>query len=248
MKLTLTGRYYRLYPSFENPLGHAEEQLELDPARTGFLVVDAYGKGFDDDAENPDLTGIYTPDPTIKKIVTEHIVPARDAARQAGLQVVYLTNHLSPGLNDRNTWRNLSQRVCDVDVLDAWQEPNDILAFSDVIAPGQGEPLIRKQMYSGFFETTLDSTLRSRDITDLVVVGFDTRVCLGNTVTEAMYRGYRVIVLRDCVRTFEYPETREGELANLIAIRYIESNVGYTATSTEFAAACARLAGAHDGN
>ncbi|MEO3857287.1 isochorismatase family cysteine hydrolase [Acrocarpospora sp. B8E8] len=247
MTLTLTGRYYRMYPSFDNPLGHAEEALELDPARTGFLIVDAYGRGFDDEEEHPDLTGIYAPDPVVKEIVREHIVPAREAARQAGLPVVYLTNHLSPGLTERTEWRNLSMRTCDVDVLEAWREPNDILAFSKVIAPGDGEPLIRKQMYSGFYETTLDSTLRARDIRDLVVVGFDSRICLGNTVTEAMYRGYRVVVLRDCVRTFEYPETREGELANLLAIRYIESNVGYTATSAQFTAACARLAGGRAG-
>ncbi|GAA0411667.1 peroxyureidoacrylate/ureidoacrylate amidohydrolase RutB [Acrocarpospora corrugata] len=241
MTLTLPGRYYRMYPSFDNPLGHAEEQLELDPARTGFLIVDAYGAGFDDEEEHPGLAGIYAPDPVVKEIVREHIVPARDAARQAGLPVIHVTNHLSPGLEERTEWRNLSMRTCDVDVLEAWREPNDILAYSRVIAPADGEPLIRKQMYSGFYETTLDSTLRARDIRDLVVVGFDSRICLGNTVTEAMYRGYRVVVLRDCVRTFEYPETRDGELANLLAIRYIESNVGYTATSAEFAAACRGL-------
>ncbi|WP_238011655.1 isochorismatase family cysteine hydrolase [Dactylosporangium sp. AC04546] len=242
MMLTLPGRYYRLHPSFDNPLGHAEEQLELDPSRTGFLIVDAYGRGFDDDDDAGEgRTGIYTPDPVIRRIVREHIVPARDAARRAGLPVVHVTNHLSPGLAESTEWRNLSMRTCDVDVLEAWQEPNDVLAYSDVVAPGPGEPLIRKQMYSGFYETTLDSTLRARDVKDLVVVGFDSRICLGNTVTEAMYRGYRVIVLRDCVRTFEYPETREGELANLLAIRYIESNVGYTATSEEFIASCASL-------
>ncbi|MGW3955489.1 isochorismatase family cysteine hydrolase [Streptomyces sp. NPDC004752] len=242
MTLTLPGRYYRMYPSFENPLGHAEEQLELDPDRTGFLIVDAYGRGFDDETGDTGLAGIYAADPVVREIVREHIVPAREAARRIGLPVVYLTNHLSPGLAESTEWRNLSMRTCDVDVLEAWQEPNDILAFSKVIAPGPGEPLIRKQMYSGFYETTLDSTLRARDIKDLVVVGFDSRICLGNTVTEAMYRGYRVVVLRDCVRTFEYPETRQGELANLLAIRYIESNVGYTSTSAEFAAACARTA------
>jgi ureidoacrylate peracid hydrolase len=132
----------------------------------------------------------------------------------------------------------MSLRTCDVDVLDAWREPNAILAHSKIIAPDDEDVVIQKQMYSGFFETSLDSTLRSRNIQNIVMVGFDSRICLGSTAVDALYRNYRVIVLRDCVRTFEFPETRDGEWANFMAIRQIETNIGYTATSAEFLAAC----------
>lgn len=241
--ITLTGRYYRQYPSSTNPLGYAEERLDLTADETVFLMVDVHGRGFDDVPADAGVPEFYAADPVAREIVRDRIVPAKQAAKRAGLPVVYLTNHLSPGLNESSEWRNMSMRTCDVDVLKAWREPNDILPFSAIVAPDDGDVLIQKQMYSGFFETSLDSTLRARGARNLVVVGFDTRICLGNTVTDAIYRGYRVVVLRDCTRTMEFPETRDGDMANFLAIRFIEANVGYTATADEFMAACDRLVG-----
>ena len=132
-------------------------------------------------------------------------------------------------------------RTCDVDVLEAWKAPTAILEHAAVIAPGAGEPTVPKQHYSGFFETNLDTVLRGFGARNLVIVGFDSRICLSATATDAMYRDYRVIVLRDAIRTVEYPETREGGWANFMAVRFIESNIGYTATTDEFIAACDAL-------
>jgi nicotinamidase-related amidase len=245
--LRLPGRYYRLYPTIAEPLGHAEEHLELDPAETVLLIVDVYGLGFGDEADSGDVPGLYAVDPVMRDIVRNRIRPVKDAAKRAGLKVVYLTNHLSPGLNEGNEWRNLSIRTVDVDVLDAWREPNDILAHAKVIAPDPDDVVIPKQYYSGFHGTTLDLCLRGLGARNLVMVGFDSRICLGNTTTDALYHNYRVVVLRDCVRTLEYPETREGEWANFIAIRYIETNTGYTSTADDWIAACDTLGDAAAG-
>jgi nicotinamidase-related amidase len=236
--IELPGRYYRLHPNFDNPLGHATDRLTLPRDETALLLVDVYGAGFDDDAD-AELDGIYAPDPIMREIVRERIRPVKDAARAAGLPTIYLTNYLSPGLSENNEWRNMSMRVCDVDVRQAWRPPTPILEHSKIIAPDDEDIVVPKQMYSGFFETNLDSVLRNHGIHNLVVVGFDSRICLGSTVNDALFRNYRVIVLRDCVRTFEFPETRDEEWANFIAIRHIESNVGYTATAAEFIDACA---------
>jgi nicotinamidase-related amidase len=238
--LRLPGRYYRLYPTIDTALGHAEDDLELGLDDTALLIVDVYGAGFDDEVPEG-LDGIYEVDAGTRDMVRNKIRPVKDAARAAGLPTVYLTNYLSPGIDEGNEWRNMSQRVCDVDVLTAWKAPTPILEHSKVIAPDDDDVLIRKQYYSGFHETELDSTLRNRGIRNLVVVGFDSRVCLGTTVTDALYRNYRVVVLRDCVSTFEFPETREGGWANFMAIRHIECNVGYTSTAEDFRAACATV-------
>ena len=241
--IELTGRYYRQYPPSAY-LGHAEEELELALDETVFLLVDVYGKGYDEDADLGDAPEMYkTAVQRNHDIVVNHIRPAKGAAKALGLPIVYVTNYLAPSTNKKTEWRNMSIRTCDVDVLEAWQEPNDILAFSDVIAPQPGEYLIKKQMYSAFFETHLDSLLRSLGARNLVTVGFDLRICLGTTVTDAMYRGYRIVVLRDCTATGEYPDTEEGQWANRLGIRFIESGVGYTATSREFARACREVKG-----
>jgi len=238
--LRITGRYYRWYPSV-NPLGPMEEVLELPINETVFLLVDVYGARFDDDFEEPADTPVFYKAPSedrIKQIVRERIVPAKAAAKRAGIRIVYLTNYLSPGLSEGNEWRNMSIRTCGVDVLKAWLPPTPVLEHAKVIMPEPDEPVIKKQLYSGFFETHLDSVLRGYGTKNLVVVGFDSQVCLRATVTEAMYRNYRIVVLRDAIRTTEYPETKEGEWANFVAVRFIEGNVGYTTTTDDFITAC----------
>jgi ureidoacrylate peracid hydrolase len=235
----LEGRYWRLYPAAA-PLGYATETLTLSSTDTVFLLVDVYGARYQPEADLEGLPDFYRPpaDDDFKRVVLERIVPARAAARAAGLRVVYLANHLTQGLSEGSEWRNMSMRTCGVDVLTAWRAPTPILDHAPIIAPGPGEPLIHKQHYSGFFGTPLDSILRGYGARTLVVVGFDSRICLAATVTDAMQHDYRVVVLRDAIRTTEYPDTADGGWANRLAERYIESNVGYTALIDDFIAAC----------
>jgi nicotinamidase-related amidase len=236
--IVLPARYYRMFPQ-EQPLGYATEDLELDLNETAFLLVDVYGKGFDPDSDLGDAPSFYKKNVELNRdIVVNHIKPAKVAAKSIGVPVVYLCNYLAPSTTEHNEWRAMSMRTVGVDVLEAWQEPNEILVHSNIIAPEPGEPVIKKQHYSGFFETHLDSYLRELRIRNLVTVGFDSRICLGTTVIDAMYRNYRVIVLRDCIKTGEYPETEKEGWANWMAVRFIECNVGYTATSAEFIRAC----------
>ena len=236
--IKLDCRYYRHYPTAQ-PKGYAEEELLLELDNTVFLVVDVYGLGFDEDGKMGDVDEFYKEYVEADRdIVINHIKPAKVAAKKMGLPVVYLTNYLAPSTTENNEWRNMSIRTCGLDVLEVWQEPNDVLAFSQIIAPEEGDYLIKKQHYSGFFETHLESLLKELGARNLVTVGFDSMICLHATVLDALYRNYRVIVLRDCVGTLEHVETKKEGWANWLAIRFIESNVGYTSTTHDFIQAC----------
>jgi ureidoacrylate peracid hydrolase len=236
--IVLAGRYYRNYP-VSAPLGHAEEIFELELDRTVFIIIDVYGQGFGEEGEAkgvPELYRKWIRDN--RDTVVNHIVPAKAAAKQLGLPVIYLTNYLSPALTPQSELRKVSLRVDGTDLLEAWREPNDILTMSDIIAPAEGEFLIKKQHYSGFFETHLDSLLRSLGARNLVTVGFESQVCLGTTVTDAMYRNYRVFVLRDAIATAEWEETAQERWANFLAVRFIETHVGVTCTTAQWTEAC----------
>ena len=58
---------------------------------------------------------------------------------------------------------------------------------------------VEKTTYSGFFETTLDGILKRRDVTELIIVGCVTNICILHTASDAILRGYKVTVPRDCV-------------------------------------------------
>ncbi len=223
-----------MYPKHA-PLGQQNEQLELSTSDTALLIVDVYGKGFEEsEIASSSLPSFYESDSQNDHIVSELIPKVKSAALDNNLKVFYLTNYLSNAINESNEWRQMSIRTCGVDVLDSWQEPNDILRHANVIAPGTESILIKKQMYSGFFETELESALRNAKVKNLIAVGFDANICLKYTLVDALYRNFRIVVLRDCVRTMEFPETESGNWANFMAIRHIETAIGYTSTSVDF--------------
>ena len=95
--MKLPVRHYCRYP-FEDPIGLVEGEEELDAAQTVLLVVDVYGPGFDEGSPIPDfpplflrrLHGIQS------EIVRGSIRPAIDAARAAGVPVVYVENDWKP--------------------------------------------------------------------------------------------------------------------------------------------------------
>ena len=235
--MKLPVRYYKNFPK-ENPIGYFNEIIDLNLEDTALLIVDVYGKAFKEgERDESKLPSIYLPDSETEAIVSELIPKVKRAAKSKNLKVFYLTNYLSPAMGPDNEWRKMSIITHGVDVLEAWTTPNEILIHSEVIAPNSGDTLIQKQMYSGFFETELESAFRNANIKNIIAVGFDANICLKYTLVDALYRNYQVIVLRDCIKTSEFPETLEGGWANFMTVRHIETAIGYTSTSQEFISA-----------
>jgi len=71
--------------------------------------------------------------------------------------------------------------------------------------PQPGEPVIDKPGKGAFFATDLHAILQARGVTQLVVTGVTTEVCVNTTVREANDRGYDCLVPEDCVGSY-FPE------------------------------------------
>lgn len=65
------------------------------------------------------------------------------------------------------------------------------------VAPLGGDVVVRKQWPSGFMGTELESVLRQRGVEDIVVTGVVTDSCVQGTVYDAVYRGFRVWLVKD---------------------------------------------------
>jgi biuret amidohydrolase len=74
--------------------------------------------------------------------------------------------------------------------------------------PVPGEPVVDKPGKGAFHATDLDAMLKNRGITQLVVCGVTTEVCVNTTVREANDRGYECVVVEDCVGSY-FPEFQE---------------------------------------
>lgn len=82
--------------------------------------------------------------------------------------------------------------------------------------PAAGEPVIDKPGKGAFFATDLHAILQNRGISQLVVTGVTTEVCVNTTVREANDRGYDCLVVADCCGSY-FPEFHEMGLRMIAA-------------------------------
>ncbi len=65
------------------------------------------------------------------------------------------------------------------------------------VAPKEGEPVILKHRPNGFHETSLRQNLEAAGITDVVICGAMSQMCIDATARAAVDSGYAVTVIED---------------------------------------------------
>ncbi|WP_097912964.1 MULTISPECIES: cysteine hydrolase family protein [Streptomyces] len=65
------------------------------------------------------------------------------------------------------------------------------------LAPAPGETVVPKAAPDSFLGTELDAVLRARGVTEVVVTGFATEICVESTARQALSRGYDVVLVAD---------------------------------------------------
>jgi nicotinamidase-related amidase len=79
------------------------------------------------------------------------------------------------------------------------------------LEPRADELVVRKHYYDGFRGTVLDSALRARGITHLVITGTMTDICVLATVVGGFNREYRMTVVEDGIATL-WPDIQRATL------------------------------------
>lgn len=69
----------------------------------------------------------------------------------------------------------------------------------DELKPEEGDIVIEKTTYSGFYNTKLDETLKNLGVDSLRLTGCVTHICIMFTASDAVLRGYKVTVVEDGV-------------------------------------------------
>ena len=97
------------------------------------------------------------------------------------------------------------------------------------LAPMSGEPVIDKPGKGAFHATDLHAILQNRNITQLIVTGVTTEVCVNTTVREANDRGFDCLVLDDCCASY-FPDFHAFGLRMIAAQGGIFGWVGQSAS------------------
>ena len=165
------------------------------------------------------------------------------AWRGAGLRVIHTREGHRPDLSDlppaKHARGGAGLRIGDPGpmgrVLIQGEPGHDIIPE---LAPAPGETVIDKPGKGAFYNTTLAALIEQHGITQLVVTGVTTEVCVHTTVREANDRGLECLVVGDCCASY-FPEFHE------IGLRMIAAQGGIFGWVTDSSAILPVLATLH---
>lgn len=139
--------------------------------------------------------------------VTEEVKKTIEKARKKGIPVIYICD----SHREDDAEFKMFKLHCVKDT-----KGGEIV---DVLAPKPGDYIILKRRYSAFFGTDLDAYLRELGVSELILVGVCTNICILYTAADARMLNYDVTVIRDCVSSFD-------EKAHYFALKEMENTLG----------------------
>jgi ureidoacrylate peracid hydrolase len=178
------------------------EAIAFAPQETALIVVDMQN-AYASQGGYLDLAGF---DVSATAPVIANIKRAISTARAAGVKVIFFQNGWdnqyveaggqgSPNWHKSNALKTMRKRPELMGKLLAKGDWDYDLV--DELQPQPGDIVIPKPRYSGFFNTQLDSLLRSYGIHHLVFTGIATNVCVESTLRDGFFLEYFGIVLAD---------------------------------------------------
>jgi len=199
------------------PIPAQPYEFAFDPAHAALLIIDmqrdfvepgGFGAALGNDVGQ--LRGSIPP---LKTLLA--------AARSAGLFVMHTREGHKPDLSDLHETKRLRGRGATTigdegpmgRILVIGEPGHDIIPE---LYPIPGEPVIDKPGKGAFYNTELADIVAERGITQLVVCGVTTEVCVHTTVREANDRGIECLVLSDCTASY-FPEFHETALRMVAA-------------------------------
>ena len=173
--------------------------MQLDREKAALLVIDM--QYFFLDPASPSYTcGGPAILPKLQKVI--------HAFRQANRPVIYTRHVHHPDYLDAGIMAWWWEGMC--------KEGTPESEIHQDIAPKPNEKVIFKHRYSAFYNTDLETVLRSLKVEELVVAGIMTNMCCESTARDAYFRDYRVFFLADGTGSV----TEEMHLASLLNVAF----------------------------
>lgn len=207
------------------------ESLTFAPQHSALIVVDMQN-AYASQGGYLDLAGF---DVSATRPVIDNINLAVAAARAAGMLIIWFQNGWdeqyveaggpgSPNYHKSNALKTMRQRP---------ELQGKLLAkggwdyqLVDELRPWEGDIVLPKPRYSGFFNTPLDSILRSRGIRHLVFTGIATNVCVESTLRDGFFLEYFGVVLEDATHQAGPVFAQQAALFNIETFFGWVSDVG----------------------
>jgi len=145
--------------------------------KTAVIVIDMI---------NDFVTGVFKGDRTAK--IIPYIKALLEHARKQKVPIVYANDAHLPGIDPE---------------FDVWGKHAEAGSWGaetiDELKPQKGDFRVFKRKYSAFQGTDLDQMLRELKVDTIILTGIVTDICIQHTAADAFFRGYKIVVPKDCV-------------------------------------------------
>ena len=228
--------------------------VEFSPESSAVIVVDmqndfaAAGGMFD--RANIDIGCIQAIVPRTAEVLR--------LARTVGMLVVYVKMAFRPDLADTGgpnspTWLKHLPLQAGAHVVAPDGSASRVLIrdtwntnIVTELTPAPGDVVMYKHRYSGFYETELDNVLRDRGVSNLIVTGATTSVCVESTVRDAVFRDYHCLVLEDCTaEPIAFDSPRSNHEASLLVLELLFASITHSTALIDALTPLAGTATAH---
>jgi len=192
-------------------------EFALKPRETAFVIIDMQR----DFLEPGGFGAALGNNVFLLRTAIGPIAEVLKACREAGVLVVHTREGHRPDLSDLHGAKHrrgkFATRIGDAGpmgrILVRGEAGHGII---EELAPADNEPVIDKPGKGAFYATDLEAILRGRGITQLIVAGVTTEVCVHTTVREANDRGFECLVLEDGTASY-FPEFHAAALSMVCA-------------------------------
>lgn len=125
----------------------------------------------------------------------DRLATRQDRARKDGQRVIHVHLGFDPSYGDHPKSSPLLAAARDAGILRI-ETPSTTIAAE--VSPAADDIVIVKKRISPFYGTNLALTLRSLEVTDIVIAGVATDIAVQSAARDAHDRDYRVLVAADC--------------------------------------------------
>jgi nicotinamidase-related amidase len=186
----------------EWPFDSFATDFTLDPGSTALLVIDIQAGSVVKDPESelgrthPAIVDYWN------RRVRDQVLPNTrrliESFRRRGLRVVYTRNGAMTPSGDEQTGRLRSR---DVPGPDRQYRGGPAYEIAAEVSPNEHELIIDKPISSAFTASPMDHVLRNMGVTDLVITGILTDMCVLGTARVGAELGYSAVICEDACAT-----------------------------------------------
>lgn len=189
---------------------------KLAPESTALVIIDMIEEFVAEDGVK-EVTAAREMVPELNRVI--------DESREAGVTIIFLQHRNRVGGDDAGMLKKTTPGVKSGEV----HSPGEQTNIYSRMSIDKDDIIVKKHQYSGFFETELDTILKTRNISSVAITGVATHICCDSTLRSAFFNGYETVMLEECNATYDIPDQGWGDFSAEEVNEFV-----YTLVSTNF--------------